>query len=51
VKQRYQDPPKRWYPTTSHYTTSQSRRPRLESSLPWKPQIWHSDNIFNDIYL
>jgi len=22
-----------------HYTTSQSRRPRLESSSPWKPQI------------
>jgi hypothetical protein len=24
-----------------HYTASQCRRPRLETSLPWKPQNWH----------
>jgi len=33
---KQQGPPKRRYPT-HHYTVSQPRRPRAESSLLWKP--------------
>jgi hypothetical protein len=29
-----------------HYTTFQSRRLWLESSSPWKSEIWHTDMIF-----
>jgi len=28
------------------YTASRLRRPRLESSLPWKPQISHTENCW-----
>jgi len=28
-----------------HYTVSQPRRPPLESSLPWKPQISHQNQV------
>jgi hypothetical protein len=32
-----------------HYTASQSRRPRLETSAPWKPPNWNAYNLFGYI--